>query len=114
MGRVRIKRIYQEADPSDGVRVLVDRVWPRGFTKERARVDHWMKALGPSAELRKWFAHDPARWDAFRERYFAELAEAQEVEPLRRLVRGGVVTLVYSARDEEQNQAVVLREFLES
>jgi uncharacterized protein YeaO (DUF488 family) len=112
MARVRVKRIYEDRAAADGVRVLVDRVWPRGFTKERARVDHWLKDVAPSTELRKWFAHEPARWDEFRERYLAEVAGSEAFAQLREMTQDGTVTLVYSARDEERNQAVALREFL--
>jgi uncharacterized protein YeaO (DUF488 family) len=109
---VRIKRVYESADEADGVRVLVDRLWPRGFTKERASVDHWMKEVAPSTELRKWFGRDPERWDEFRARYLAELEGSEAVERLRELAHEGVVTLVYSVRDEERNHAILLRELL--
>jgi uncharacterized protein YeaO (DUF488 family) len=110
---IRLKRAYEPADESDGLRILVDRLWPRGVSKARARVDFWIKGIAPSAELRTWFGHDPARWDEFRDRYRAELdSHRDEISQLRRLARSGPVTLVYSARDELHNDAVVLRNLL--
>ncbi len=110
---VRIKRIYDEAEASDGARVLVDRLWPRGVSKDAAAIDLWLKELAPSTELRKWFGHDPARWGEFQQRYTAEVhAHPELFEQLRDLARQGPVTLVYSARDEEHNDAVVLRGLL--
>src|SRR5580692_3972841 len=95
-----IKRVYEPAAKGDGARVLIDRVWPRGMTREAAALDLWLKAVAPSTELRKWFAHDPARWDEFRKRYGKELDEhAEPVEELRGLMAKGPVTLLYSARD---------------
>jgi uncharacterized protein YeaO (DUF488 family) len=93
--------------------VLVDRLWPRGVKKTEAAIDHWMKELAPSTELRKWFGHDPARWEEFRRRYAAEIQEHRnELDRMRGLMREGTVTLVYSAHDETHNDAVVLREIL--
>ncbi len=110
---LRSKRVYEPAEASDGHRVLVDRLWPRGITKERARVDEWARELAPSAELRRWFGHDPDRFRAFRRRYRAELrAHADKLADLRRRGRRGTVTLVYGARDMEHNDAVVLVELL--
>lgn len=113
---LRTKRIYEPASPADGHRVLVDGLWPRGLSREDAAVDLWMRELAPSHDLRKWFAHDPARWDAFRSRYGTELeAEpgAQAVARLRALLAGcPVLTLLYAARDETHNNAVALREYL--
>jgi uncharacterized protein YeaO (DUF488 family) len=110
---VRIKRVYEPKAATDGERVLIDRLWPRGFTHEDAQVDDWLRDLGPSTELRRWFAHDPARFDEFRRRYAAELADKpDEVAELRRRARKGPLTLVYSARDTEHNEAVVLAEVL--
>jgi len=110
---VRIKRIYEPPSPSDGVRILVDRLWPRGFTHEDARIDDWLKELGPSTELRRWFSHDPARFEEFRRRYTLELAaQKRTLTELRRRARGRPLTLVYSARDTEHNDAVVLAEVL--
>ena len=108
-----IKRAYESASTQDGLRVLVDRLWPRGLTKEAARVDQWLRDLGPSDTLRKWFGHDPAKWVEFRRRYEKELAAPDKQELLRQLAaqeRKGKVTLVYSAHDEQHNQAVVLRD----
>ncbi|WP_337174921.1 DUF488 domain-containing protein [Paludisphaera sp.] len=111
--RVRLKRAYLPAEPDDGARILVDRLWPRGVSKEKAALDEWMKDVGPSTELRKWFGHDPERWDEFRRRYRGELRHhAEELGRLRALAGEGTVTLVYAARDEEHNEAVVLREVL--
>jgi uncharacterized protein YeaO (DUF488 family) len=114
MYRVRVKRVYEPALDTDGVRVLVDRIWPRGVTKERAQVDLWLKDLAPSSDLRKWFGHDPGKWDDFKVRYFAELDGAPTVlaELIHRL-ETSVVTLVFSARDEQHNQAVALQGYLD-
>lgn len=109
---VRVKRVYEAADPSDGTRVLVDRVWPRGITKERADVRWWAKDIGPSNELRKWFGHVPERYDAFAKRYRAELEGNADLKRLRELAAHEDVTLVYSAKDEEHNQARVLEGLL--
>jgi uncharacterized protein YeaO (DUF488 family) len=110
---VKLKRVYEKPSPDDGCRVLVERLWPRGLTKERAAVDLWLKDLSPSAELRKWFGHDPERWEEFQQRYQRELREKQSaLEELREKARGETVTLVYAARDEERNSARILAEFL--
>lgn len=110
---VKLKRAYESSADDDGQRVLVDRLWPRGVRKADAAIDHWMKDLAPSTELRKWFGHDPARWEEFRRRYAAEIEEhGDELDRLRRLMRQGPVTLVYAAHDETHNDAVVLREIL--
>ena len=110
---VRIKRIYEPPAPSDGDRILIDRLWPRGFTHEQARIDDWVRDLGPSTELRRWFSHDPARFDEFRRRYTLELAtKKSKLTELRRRARTRPLTLVYSARDTEHNDAVVLAEVL--
>ena len=110
---VRLKRAYERAAASDGERVLIDWIWPRGVTREEARLSEWARELAPSTELRRWFAHDPARFGEFRRRYTAELA-AQEgkLRELRRRARRGTVTLVHAARDTEHNDAVVLAEIL--
>jgi len=113
---IRIKRVYSEPSKQDGARILVDRVWPRGFSKERARIDEWKKELAPSTALRKWFGHDPAKWAGFQTRYRKELAQSDRIEALKELAthaRHEVITLVYSATDEQHNQAVVLKEFLD-
>ncbi|MGX5729530.1 DUF488 domain-containing protein [Pseudoxanthomonas beigongshangi] len=109
---LRIKRAYEPASRTDGKRILVDRLWPRGVSKEKLDAE-WMKAVAPSAELRTWYGHVPARWDGFRQRYFAELdAQPEVLAPLREALRHGRVTLVYGARDPEHNQAVALAEYL--
>lgn len=109
---IRLKRVYEPSDTKDP-RILVDRLWPRGLKKEVAAIDHWAKDLAPSTELRKWFHHDPTQWSEFRHRYTVELAQRHaELDQLRSLARQGPVTLVYSARDEQHNQAIVLREIL--
>jgi uncharacterized protein YeaO (DUF488 family) len=111
--RVRIKRAYEAPSVDDGTRVLIDRLWPRGIGKAEAAVDHWMKEIAPSTELRTWFGHDPARWKEFQRRYRSELMEHRDAfDRLRDLTRRGVVTLVYAARDEAHNDAVVLRDLL--
>jgi uncharacterized protein YeaO (DUF488 family) len=110
---VAIKRVYEPAASTDGYRILVDRLWPRGVTHEAARIDDWVPDLGPSSELRRWFNHDPARFDEFRRRYTLELATKKEkLAELRRRARTRRLTLVYSARDTEHNDAVVLAEVL--
>lgn len=110
---IKIKRVYEAPEKSDGFRVLVDRVWPRGMTKEKASVDLWLKEIGPSTVLRKWFGHDPEKWMEFKKRYMQELkADKEEVATLKQHISKGTVTLVYSAKDEEHNQAVAIREFL--
>lgn len=112
---VQIKRVYEPAAAADGYRVLIDRIWPRGVSKEDARLDEWARELAPSTELRRWFGHEPDKFAGFRRRYRAELAgQAEKVRELRRRGRGDTVTLVYSARDTEHNDAVVLAELLRS
>ena len=110
---IRLKRAYEPPSRDDAARVLVDRVWPRGVTKEKIEIVAWLPDLGPSTALRKWFGHDPAKWPAFYERYRRELAEKGPLlRRLASLARNGTLTLVYSARDTEHNQAVVIREVL--
>jgi uncharacterized protein YeaO (DUF488 family) len=110
---VRTKRVYEEPLPADGFRILVDRVWPRDITRERARLDEWDRTLSPSTELRKWFGHDPNRFEEFRTRYLEELrGHRDRLAELRTLARQGTLTLVYSARDSEHSQAAVLAEVL--
>jgi len=110
---IGVKRVYDAPEARDGTRILVDRLWPRGLTMEKARVDLWLKEIAPSDALRKWFGHDPEKWRAFRSRYFRELeAQSDAVSRLRKEARAGSVTLVYGARDTEHNNAVALREFL--
>jgi uncharacterized protein YeaO (DUF488 family) len=109
-----IKRAYEAASPEDGYRVLVDRLWPRGVSKERAGIDLWLKEIAPSTELRKWFDHAPAKWTEFKKRYRAELKKLDEpVQLLKKEAKSKTVTLVYGARDEEHNHALVLREYLQ-
>ena len=108
------KRIYEPPAPDDGWRLLVDRVWPRGVSKERARLDGWLPEIAPSTALRKWFGHEPARWDEFRRRYEAELDGSPHVDAVLDRARAMPVTLLYSARDTEHNQAVALAAYLRS
>jgi uncharacterized protein YeaO (DUF488 family) len=115
MHALALKRVYEPAASTDGFRVLVDRLWPRGLRKEDAAIDHWAKALAPSTELRRWFGHRPERWEEFHSRYLAELdgEEAQEeIAALRRHLRDSKTTLLYAAHDEERNNAVALRDYL--
>jgi uncharacterized protein YeaO (DUF488 family) len=110
MMNIRIKRVYEEPDREDGERILVDRLWPRGLTKEKAKVDLWLKDVAPSTELRKWFAHDPAKWTEFRSRYLEELkGNKEQLSLLRQEAAKGTVTLVYGAKDQEHNEAVILQ-----
>lgn len=109
---VRIKRVYEAASEDDGSRVLVDRLWPRGVATARARISWWAKELAPSSELRRWFGHDPERFEEFSRRYREELSHKSELAALRRLAQEGTVTLVYGARDCDHNNAVVLRTLL--
>ena len=110
---IKLKRAYQPPARGDGTRVLVDRLWPRGVKKEDAAIDRWAKELAPSTTLRKWFGHDPARWPEFRKRYAEELGQhLRDLKELRALARKHPVTLVYAARDELHNDAVVLRDVL--
>ncbi|HEY9521495.1 MAG TPA: DUF488 domain-containing protein [Methyloceanibacter sp.] len=107
---IRLKRAYEPPAANDGVRILVDRLWPRGVRKANAAINQWMKDIAPSTALRKWFGHDPARWEEFRRRYVEELGEhPEQLTRLRTLAREGRITLVYSAHDEQHNDAVVLR-----
>lgn len=110
---IRLRRAYDPAEPGDGKRFLVERLWPRGVRKDDLPLDGWLKDLAPSPALRTWFAHDPAKWAEFKRRYAAELrANEEAVAPLRAAARRGTVTLVYAARDTERNSAVLLREYL--
>ena len=111
---IRTKRVYDPPVSEDGRRFLVDRLWPRGVKKEGLELDAWLKDVAPSDELRRWFGHDPAKWEAFQRRYFAELETKPEAWlPLLEACREGTVTLVFGARDEEKNHAVALKSFLE-
>jgi uncharacterized protein YeaO (DUF488 family) len=108
---IKIKRVYEKPDKEDGIRILVDRLWLRGLTKEKAGIDLWLKDIAPSSELRKWFGHDAEKWNEFRKRYRNELKKNEEqVSILKDQMKKGAVTLVYGANDEEHNQAVVLKE----
>jgi uncharacterized protein YeaO (DUF488 family) len=112
---IKIKRVYEQPDKDDGRRILVDRLWPRGLTKEKAGVDLWLKEIAPSTELRKWFGHDPDRWEEFKERYRAELEEAGKMEVLRNIAeraREENVTLLFGAKDTRHNDARALEAFI--
>jgi uncharacterized protein YeaO (DUF488 family) len=112
--KIRLKRAYEPRSEDDGLRILVERLWPRGLTKEKAAIDHWPKELSPSPELRKWFGHDPAKWDEFRDRYRAELDRNRDViADLKAKIGSGPVTFVYAAKDEEHNSALLLKHYLE-
>lgn len=111
---IKLKRIYEEPSKSDGARILVDRIWPRGISKEDAKLDHWIKEIAPSTELRKWFDHKDERFIQFREKYKKELDDHKElIKELLALANKGRLTLLYGAKNTEHNQAVVLKEYLE-
>ena len=112
---IKIKRVYLQPEEEDGTRILVDRLWPRGLTKKKACVDLWLKEIAPSTELRKWFGHDPEKWKEFQTRYRAELRQnTEQFSLLKQEAAKGVVTLLYGAKDEEHNEAVVLQTLLTS
>jgi uncharacterized protein YeaO (DUF488 family) len=112
---VKLKRVYDLVSRTDGTRFLVERLWPRGVSKERLHSTTWLKEVGPSTELRQWFNHDPSKWSQFRRRYFRELDSRPESwRPILTAARRGIVTLVYSSRDEEHNNAVALKEYLQT
>lgn len=114
---IKIKRIYEPASDQDGIRILIDRLWPRGVTKEEAKLDMWMKNIAPSNELRKWFNHDPEKFEDFCMKYIIELTESpfkKDLHTIQEMSLNGMVTLVYSAKDKERNQAIVLKEYLET
>ena len=112
---VQIKRVYEPADPADGARFLVERLWPRGIKKEALKIQAWLKDVAPSTELRQWFSHDPAKWTEFQRRYRTELKQNPESwAPLVTAARNGTVTLLYSAHDATHNNALALKKFLES
>jgi len=112
--KIQLKRAYEMASDDDGERILVDRLWPRGLSKEKAGIDLWLKEVAPSTELRKWFRHDPEKWKGFQSRYRAELRHNKAaVEVLREHAKNGPITLIYAARDQEHNEAVVLKELLD-
>ena len=112
MASIATKRVYDPPSANDGLRILVDRIWPRGLSKKAAALDHWLKDVAPSTELRKWFGHDPERWAEFRKRYKKELAANDAVGELRALVKGRRTTLVFAASDTAHNNAVVLADYL--
>ena len=113
MMKIKTKRVYDPVQPEDGTRILVDRIWPRGMTKDRVHADLWLKEAAPSTALRKWFGHDGARWNAFKERYFSELDGKPQIgERLLGFLEKGTVTLLFSAIDTRRNQAVALSEYL--
>lgn len=115
---IQTKRIYESPAKNDGYRVLIDRLWPRGISKEKARINEWMREIAPSNELRRWYRHDPAKWKEFQKRYLREMKEGKHVElfhQLKKLARGQqILTLVFSSREEKLNNATVLKELLES
>lgn len=112
---VKIKRVYDPVSPGDGKRILVDRLWPRGIKKEDAAIDEWLKDIAPSTEIRKWYSHDPAKWGEFRKRYKGELKQKTEIiDRLRQESKKKTITLLYSAKATELNNAVALKEFIEA
>ena len=112
---IRVKRVYEEPEDADGCRILVDRLWARGLSKEKAKVDVWVKEIAPSTELRRWYGHDPNKWTEFKSRYAAELeANPSQVEEILGEVQAGIVTLLYSSKEEQLNNAVALKEYIAS
>jgi uncharacterized protein YeaO (DUF488 family) len=110
---IKVKRVYEPTEPDDGSRFLVERLWPRGIKKEDLQMDAWLKELAPSDRLRRWFGHDPAKWQEFRRRYFAELKTKDACKQIRSAARHGNITLLYSAHDKEHNNALALKSYLE-
>ncbi|MEO8824110.1 MAG: DUF488 domain-containing protein [Ginsengibacter sp.] len=111
--KLNLKRIYEPPEKEDGFRILVDRLWPRGFTKEKAALDLWLKEIAPSTELRKWFNHDPDKWKDFQKKYQAELKENKEaVSTIKDHLKNGTVTLLYGAKDEVHNEALVIKDYV--
>ncbi len=110
--RINLKRIYEAASEDDGVRILVDRLWPRGLSKDHAKVDLWVRDVAPSSELRRWFNHEPAKWDEFRRRYFSELGESVAARSILEAASRSKITMLFAAKDEERNNAVALRDYL--
>lgn len=111
---VKIKRVYDPLSSEDGIRILIDRLWPRGIKKEEAKIDEWMKEIAPTTDLRKWFSHDPAKWPEFRKRYITELKNKSELfERLRSEAKKGTITLLFAAKDAEHSNAVILKEVIE-
>lgn len=114
MNEIKIKRVYETPDKNDGVRILVDRLWPRGLTKQKAKIDIWFKEIAPSDSLRKWFAHDPKRWQEFKKKYQRELLPKKDfLKEIQNKASRQKITLIYAARDTQYNNAVVLKEYLE-
>jgi uncharacterized protein YeaO (DUF488 family) len=112
---IKIKRIYQTPAAGDGFRILVDRLWPRGLSKEKAKVDLWLKDISPSNELRKWYSHDPAKWAEFKRKYLEEIeGKKPEFDLLRQKAKGGTITFLFSSKEEKLNNAAALKEFVES
>ncbi len=112
---IRVKRIYEKPEKADGFRILVDRLWPRGLTKEKAQVEEWMKDIAPSDELRKWFSHDPKKWETFKTRYYKELENKKGLlDLLLQRSKGRPITLLYSAKDEKLNNGLALKDYLEA
>lgn len=112
---IRVKRLYNEPEKADGRRILVDRLWPRGLTKEKAKVDVWIKEIAPSTELRRWYGHDPNKWNDFKHRYAIELeANSDQVDVVLREVEAGVVTFLFSSKEEQWNNAVALKKYIEA
>jgi uncharacterized protein YeaO (DUF488 family) len=113
--RIRIKRAYEKPEADDGIRILVERLWPRGLSKKNAKVDMWLKDIAPSTEIRKWFSHDPAKWEEFRGRYFKELNKNREaVKKLLDITEGSDVTFVYGSKEKEYNSARALKDYIEN
>lgn len=112
---IAIKRVYEPAAPSDGFRILIDRIWPRGLTKDQTHIDLWLKDLAPSTALRKWFNHDPSKWEEFRTKYLSEIeSHPDEIALVRKHIKQGLVTLVYAAKDTEHSNAAVLKEYFQN
>jgi len=112
--KIKIKRVYDKPEAGDGVRILVERLWPRGLSKKNAKVDMWLKDIAPSTELRKWYSHDPAKWEEFRKRYFHEINNNREaVKELRDITEGKDVTFVYGSKEEKYNSAAALKDYIE-
>ncbi len=111
---IKLKRVYEKPESTDGIRILVERLWPRGLSKERAKVDIWLKEVSPSTELRKWFDHDPSKWEEFKKRYFSELEKNHAaLDTISNLPEKGNITFVFASKEEEFNNAVALKEYVE-
>ena len=111
---IKIKRVYDEPSLSDGIRILVDRLWPRGLKKKDAKINEWLREIAPSNELRKWFSHDPTKWEEFRKRYFKELRGKSEMERIFDLARQGPITLLFGSKEERLNNAVALKDYMDA